>query len=246
MISSAKLALAALVLLTSSGCEARGADQSLTSRLEAMAASGNGEAAYHLGMIHHLGLEGTKNPAKALDLFRRAAEAGDPLGAYKLGCFYDGQGEDLVENNPDVALRYKLKAAEAGYSLAQHDAAMLYYNRGEPEKALKWMSKAAAQGYAGSMFALASLYNVGKGIENDRARTYAYFVLFERFSGEALSDQQREWLENYKNEMTGADIERAKQLIDTWQVKPTPLTLKALSGQNAAEELLRSGGNRSS
>lgn len=232
------LALVAALLLGLPACEARSAGEELAPRLEALAAAGNAEAAYHLGMIHHLGLEGPADPRKALDLFRKAAEGGDPLGAYKLGCYYHGQGEGLVEDDPVLALRYKLRAAEAGYSLAQHDVAMILYERGEPAEALAWMHKAAAQGNRGSLMALASLYNVGKGIPRDRARTYAYFTLVGRASEEPPTERSRQWLQGLLAEMTPEEKRRGDEIVSSWRIAPTPLTMKALSGQDAAARLV--------
>ena len=85
----------------------------LQTRLESLAQRGSAEASYHLGMIYHLGLEGeARDYRRALGHFRRAAEGGDPLGAYKLGCYYAGQGDGVIPADAEQALRYKLVAAE--------------------------------------------------------------------------------------------------------------------------------------
>jgi TPR repeat protein len=82
--------------------------------LERLAAQDNAEAIYHLGMAYQTGAGVSEKPAKALEAFRRAAALGDVLASYKLGCFYDGQGGNLVQGDPEIALRHKLVAAEAG------------------------------------------------------------------------------------------------------------------------------------
>lgn len=200
--------------------------------------TGDAEALYHLGMIHHLGLEGKRDPKAALALFRRAASAGNPLAAYKLGCYYDGQGEGLVGIDPNAALSHKMKAAEAGYARAQHDVATMLYVKQQPQAALAWMNKAAAQGLPESLKALASLYNVGDGIPQDRAKTLAYFTLALVRANAAASDTRRAWIENYARETTPADLERAKEIVSGWRPQPTALTLSALSGQEAARQLI--------
>jgi hypothetical protein len=210
----------------------------LLPKLEAIAATGNAEALYHLGMIRHLGLEGKRDPRAALALFRRAAAAGDPLAAYKLGCYYHGQGEGLVENDLDLALTHKMKAAQAGYALAQHDVAMLLYEKQQPQAALAWMSKAAAQGWPSSLSALASLYNVGRDIPQDRAKTLAYFKLSLSRAGKGASEAQRAWITNYERETTPADLRRAKAIVAEWRSRPTSLTLSARSGQEGAQQLI--------
>src|SRR3546814_8206416 len=81
-----------------------GAPEGLLAKLASLAAEGNGEAAYHLGMAYHLGANGVeKDPQKAFELFTQSAETGDPLGAYMLGSYYEGEGGEAVETNPELA-----------------------------------------------------------------------------------------------------------------------------------------------
>src|SRR3954470_9664532 len=104
----------AAMLLILSACGNAQPKANLITSLERLAASNNAEAIYHLGMAYHTGTGVPKDHVKALAAFRRAASLGDVLASYKLGCYYDGQGGELVEANPDLALRYKLIAAQAG------------------------------------------------------------------------------------------------------------------------------------
>jgi uncharacterized protein len=76
--------------------------------LERLASAGNGEAAYHLGMLAHTGIGMPRDVKKAFAWFTKAAAAGDPLGAYKVGCFYAGQGEGVVADDPDMMLERTL------------------------------------------------------------------------------------------------------------------------------------------
>ncbi|HEY0086175.1 MAG TPA: tetratricopeptide repeat protein, partial [Allosphingosinicella sp.] len=149
-------------------------------RLEALAASGSGEAAYHLGMIYHLGLSGVpKNPAKAFEQFKLATERGDALGAYKLGCFYAGQGDGTIAPDPRLALRWKLVAAEAGYARAQEEVAETLRQGGDLAGALPWYEAAARQGSPRALMLLGILYDPkpsGAAIAPDRVKSYAYMA----------------------------------------------------------------------
>lgn len=92
------------------------AEPQLAQKLTTLTEAGNGEASYYLGMLYHLGMDGVaKDTRKAFALFKQSADRSDPLGAYKYGCYFDGQGEGVVEGDPKLALRYKLVAAEEGY-----------------------------------------------------------------------------------------------------------------------------------
>lgn len=236
------------LLLCAVAAPAAAADNQLRPRLEALSAKGSGEAAYHLGMIHHLGLEGTpKNAQKAFELFKLAMERGDPLGAYKLGCFYAGQGEGVVEDDPGLALKYKLVAAEAGYSLAQTDVARHYAGQGKTDEALRWMEAAARQGDFGALMALGALYSGAMPdlpAPVDRAKGYAYSLA--AFSGaepgskmEAEMAEMRNQVEAHlSSNMSTDELKRGRTLLAQWKPDQSELDRKAGIGLEAARKLV--------
>ena len=128
----------------------------------ALANKGNAEAQYHVGMMHNNGIGTQQDPRQAFEWFQKAAASNDPLGAYKLGCYYDGQGAGIVASDSNEALKYKLVSAKAGYALAQHDVATLYDRQGNSEEALKWWKMAGDQGYPSALFSLSMAYSAGK------------------------------------------------------------------------------------
>lgn len=179
----------------------------------------------------------TRDPAKALELFRRAAALGDVLASYKVGCYYSGQGEGLVQDDPGVALRYKLVAARAGYALAQQDVAALYAARGETAAAVGWLEKAVRQCFSGALLTYASIHNGAPGVPRDAVTTAAYLRLFvERAEA---SGEQRAWLAAFERGLTPEQRARAGALVRGYRAEPTALTIKALSGQRAAEALVK-------
>ena len=113
----------------------------------ALANKGDAEAQYHVGMMHNNGIGTQQDPRQAFEWFQKSTTSGDPLGAYKLGCYYAGQFAGIVTSDSNEALKYKLVAAKAGYALAQHDVALLYDRQGNSEEALKWWKLAGDQGY---------------------------------------------------------------------------------------------------
>lgn len=236
-MSSIAKALLPFALLLAAPVFAEPPSPDLRAGLESLAAAGNGEAIYHLAMFHHLGLEGfDKDPAKALALFRQAAAEGDPLGEYKLGCYYDGQGEGLVEADAEKALDHKLIAAEAGYALAQHDVAKLYYEKDDTEEALKWLLVSARQGFRPSLQALASLYIGEAKVAADLPSALAYATLLHTEA--KIPDRVRKWLDDTRAKLTPEETERAEAIIASWKIEPSPLTLKATSGLDAARGLI--------
>jgi hypothetical protein len=215
-------------------------DAAMRPKLEALAATGNAEAAYHLGMMHHLGANGAKkDPQRALELFRQAAEGGDPLGAYKLGSYYDGQGGGLVQADPELALKHKMVAAKAGYSLAQHDVAKLLYARGDTQEAVRWLEESARQGYPESLQALASLYTGEGKVAKNMGKSLAYLVILQNsLKGKKASPKIQAWVKETRAKLTAAEIAQAEDVVRGWKVKPSPLTLQALAGEETAKTLV--------
>ncbi len=207
--------------------------------LERLAKQENPKALYHLGMMYLTGTSVTKDQKRAVSYFRRSSKLGDPLAAYKLGCFYDGQ-YNLFEVDLEEALKYKLVAAGAGYALAQQDVASLYYRRGEVELALQWLERAAAQGTPGALSTLASVYNGAEGIPKNAAKTFAYFTLFLRRTN--ATEEQKKWLQAFESKLTKEERIRADEIVRQYRPTPSVLTLEALSGMRAAEQLIEEAG----
>lgn len=226
-----------IALIGVSACSDARSPDTLVPKLEQLAEGGSGEAQYHLGMAYWVGEGVHQDREKALRYFRQAAAAGDPLGAYKLGCLYDSQG-NILDRDLNKALQFKLVAAEAGYALAQQDVAALYAQRQEYGEALKWLQRAARQGTPDALLTYASVYNGADGVKPNPAITAAYFRLYlDRHGGTA---EQRAWLSSFEHELSPAQREQAKQIRSQYRPAPTSLTLKALSGVEAAENLTRS------
>ena len=249
--------LAALALICVAA-PARAQQSALPARLEALVSQGNAEAAYHLGMLYHLGLEGVAvDHRRALDLFRRSAEGGDPLGAYKLGCYYAGQGGDALAPDEALALRYKLIAAEAGYLLAQADVAAIYSHRGDRDQALRWYEAAARQGDWTALFM--AFFQVMPGSQHpDRARAWLYFGVMERALAHPppdlpademreLRDARAQMRQLVETGLSAADRAEGERLLAAWRVERSPVTLRNDRGLNAARRLVglpeRTAGN---
>jgi TPR repeat protein len=197
----------------------------------ALADKGNAEAQYHVGMMHNNGIGTQKDPRKAFEWFQKATTSDDPLGAYKLGCYYAGQFAGVVTTDSNEALKYKLISAKAGYALAQHDVAVLYDKHGNSEEALKWWKIAADQGLPHALFSLSRLYSAGKGVPKDLSVSYAYFKLSTLVPPKNVKEMAAM--------LSKADLEKGEKMVSEWKPQPTALTLKAMSGVKAAEELLK-------
>lgn len=200
-----------------------------------LANKGDAEAQYHVGMMYNNGIGTEQDLRRAFEWFQKSTAAGDPLGAYKLGCYYDGQGAGIVALDQGQALKYKLVSAKAGYALAQHDVANLYDKQGNSEEALKWWKMAGDQGYPNALFSLSRAYSAGKGVPTDRSLSYAYFKLSKI--------APRKNVDEFGAMLSKPELESAEKLVSEWKPQPTALTLKAKSGFAAAEEHLKASKN---
>lgn len=232
-IDMKSIALAFSCLLMCS-LPAKANDADTFKAMVALANKGNAEAQYHVGMMHNNGIGTQKDPKQAFEWFQKSTASGDPLGAYKLGCYYDGQGMGVVTSDSNEALKYKLVSAKAGYALAQHDVAILYDRQGNSEEALKWWKIAGDQGHPNSLYRVSMSYSAGKGTPRDLSLSYAYFKLSKLAPAKNV------------NEMAGMlskpELEKAEKLVSGWSPQPTALTVKARSGISAAEDLLKAAG----
>ena len=82
----------------------------------------------------------------------------------------------------------------------------------------------------------ASIHNGAPGIAPSPVITAAYFQLF--LDRADASDAQRDWLRTFQQKLTPAQREEARTLARAFRPSPTPLTLKALSGVKAAQDLV--------
>jgi hypothetical protein len=210
----------------------------LPDRLLRMAGAGNAEASYHLGMLYNNGIGVTQDPRRAFALFRAAAEAGDPLGAYKLGCYYAGQfGGAAVTPDEAQALRWKLVAARAGYSLAQLDVAIHYARHDQWAESLPWFTAAARQGEAQALYNLSVLYREGRGTGRSRPHAWATFRLSQLLSRGHLTANAEAAVAEMWNGMNAAERAEAQRIEASFVTGPTELTRRAFSGLTRAEQL---------
>ena len=201
----------------------------------ALANKGDAEAQYHVGMMYNNGIGTQRDPRQAFEWFQKSAASNDPLGAYKLGCYYDGQGADIVTADLNEALKYKLISAKAGYALAQHDVAILYDRQGNSEEALKWWKMAGDQGFPNALYSLSISYSAGKGAPKDLSLSYAYFKLSKLAPKKNVNEMAAM--------LSKPELQRAEKLVSEWKPQPTALTLKAMSGIRAAEQHLKTTKN---
>jgi TPR repeat protein len=230
------------LLFLSVGCATD--NKALLRDVENLAEKDSPEAQYHAGMFYNNGIGTPKDPAKALLWFERSALSGDPLGNYKLGCYYAGQGQGLVAVDSNKALEYKLVAAQHGYALAQYDVASAYYENGQMEEAVKWWRQSADQGMPEAFYALYAVHSEGSGVPRDVELAYGYLKIIERNASKQQMPEIKEKLNALENELSDTELSHAQEFARNWKPQRTPLTIKALSGIEETKRLVKSSSDK--
>lgn len=210
--------------------------ETMFARLSALAPSGNADIKYNLGMFLNNGIGTTRDNKTAFKYFSEAAELGQELASYKVGCYLAGQFPGTVPVNEAEALKFKLLAAEAGYDLAQFDVGMHYIKMRDIENANLWWERASRQG---NMQATAIyLYYFSKGSQNE-VKNYALALALK----ELMPNPSKELLAHIaplEAKLTAEQKSEANAFRASWFTGKTPLTIKAQDGFKSILDLLTS------
>jgi uncharacterized protein len=238
MATYARLA-GVLVLLIAASCtgSADPSNEALFGKLAVRAGAGSAEAEYNLGMLYNNGIGTPQNPRLAFQWFERAANAGDPLGSYKVGCYYAGQFQDVVPADSQRALANKLVAAKAGYMLAQHDVAIAYTELGDFKEAAKWWQIAAEQGDVTALVVLSNGYKQGAGVPISLAKSYEYMLVASRLVSGSQASGIKPQLDEQRKTIDVDAATRAEKAAAGWTAQPTALTLRAREGIEEARRI---------
>ncbi len=166
-----------------------------------------------LAVIYLNGVEGvTKDSAKALDWFRRAAEKGNTEAIVALGAIHE-QGNS-VEKNPNESYKWYLKAAEAGDVTGITKTAMMLAEgvgtAKDEKKAMEWYLKAAEKGGAHAMYAISGMYEKGAGVVVSPKETLRWTVRA------ALSGMPQAMRDMGKRYRVGKDVNKDTIAAQSW------------------------------
>jgi TPR repeat protein/serine/threonine protein kinase len=126
------------------------------------------DAQYRLGYMYEKGQGTDKDVAKAVQLYRSAAEHGYAQAQNLMGALY-ATGTDGVTQDDKQALEWYQKAADQGFAKAQKNLGDMYFFGHGTDKdyaqALTWYGKAADQQFADAQFRLGFMYEKGFGVD---------------------------------------------------------------------------------
>lgn len=124
-----------------------------------------------VGTFLHLGLEAEKNREEGWEILEECAQKKDPYALYIKGYVYNYGINKRI--NFKKAFKFYKESANLGYSAAQFNLAMMYFEGGDginpnPTKGFALLEKAADQGHLQSLYLLGSFHFDGMGVEKNR------------------------------------------------------------------------------
>ena len=125
-------------------------------------------AAHLLGKVYRDGLGVEADADKAIEWFRRSADARNDYSEYALGKLLLERG-DTAEG-----IAYLTRAAEHGNQYAPYRMGKLYLEGKNVDAAVEWFGRAASVGNPYAHYALGKLYLLGRDVQRDEKRAIEY------------------------------------------------------------------------
>ncbi len=148
--------------------------------LSPLAAHGDANAQYVLGLMYANGQGVKQNFYEAGKMYRRAGEQGHTGAQVNLGSLFENCYGNGPCNSEEAANWYR-RAASQGDAIAQYNLGVMYgVGQGVAEDewtAKTYFRKSAEQGYAPAQYNLAVTYERGIGGPVDRIAAYAWYDL---------------------------------------------------------------------
>ncbi len=183
---------------------------------EALRAARRGDPAAQarVGRMFHRGEGVTRDLAEALRWYRRAAEAGNPDGAYGLGVLHAGDPQDAAVFR------------ENGNRLSRDALAMLGIESPQPSVtgtgpdpagAVRWFRRAAQQGHPMAQYRLGLAYLRGEGAPRDPEKAYFWLGVALRHLRGAERKAAEAALEEAGRNLSAFRKDRLRGRIRTWR-----------------------------
>ncbi len=191
----------------------RGDFENALSDLKPLAAKGDPDAEFLLGMLYDSGKGVAQDQATAASWYRKAAEQKHLFAQVYLGSlYYSGQG---VKQNYGEAARWFRGPAAAGNDQAQFYLGSMYANGAgvgkDGSESIRWLTKSAQQRNARAMGLLATeLFSRSQGRdERDLIDAYVWSHLAAEYDGIQASTSARKVIERYCSAEQKRKAERA-------------------------------------
>ena len=138
---------------------------------------GGADGMFSLGQSYESGEGAAQNYEKAIEWYRKAAEAGNATAMDRIGYLYE-HGKGMTEDDGQ-AFEWFQKAATRGSALGMFNLGYLYdAGKGvakDSAQAMAWYRKAADAGDAAAMNNIGAMYQNGESVEKDFAKALDWY-----------------------------------------------------------------------
>lgn len=158
--------------------------------------------------------------AAAVEHWERAAAMSHAEAEFRLGAMHEeGTG---VDRDLDRAVEWYRRAAKHGSQQAQFNLAHMYASgtgvERDESRAAHWYKRAAERGNAYAQYTLGLMYSRGQGVDRDRATGWAWLtVAIHNFNPNMFRDNANEVRARVETEMSDAERQRAREILDEWK-----------------------------
>jgi uncharacterized protein len=187
---------------------------------------GYGPAQIALAYYYETGMFLPHNPSQALDLYRKAAQPGDPLAGWLAGRLYFLGG--AVPRDLDAARKWLKLAADQNNAYGAYYLGRLMADR-DYTKAPALYKIAADQGLPQAQYFYAKTLKDGRGVPQDRFTAYVWFTIAADAGYATAGTDLREL--NNSDSLTSNQISEAKaKARELEQVVIRAVTARGCSG----------------
>jgi TPR repeat protein len=186
---------------------------------------GYGPGQIALAYYYETGTVLTSNPGQAIELYRKAAQQGDPLAGWLAGRgYFLGSG---VPRDPDAAQKWLKLSADQNNAYGAYYLGRLMADR-DFTRAPKLYKIAADQGLPQAQYFYAKTLKDGRGITQDRFTAYVWYTVASD-AGYAAADADISELN--RSDLTADQIAQARaKARDLEQVVIRAVTARGCSG----------------
>ncbi|MEO6277620.1 hypothetical protein [Roseateles sp.] len=134
-------------------------------------------------------------------------------------------------------MKFKLRAAEAGYVLAQQDVGVIYRKQQDLQNATLWWERASRQGEVQATALLA--HHLSGDASPDPAKSYALMLVLKQLTPKPPQELLAQ-IAKVEPQLTADDKAKAEAIRATWLTGKSPLTVQADTGMKRVQALLAS------
>jgi TPR repeat protein len=164
---------------------------------------GFGPAQVVLGYFYETGLNTTADPGEAFELYKKAAQQGDPLAQWLAGrMIYLGE----VPRDLNEAANWLEKSSSQNNPFAQHLLGKIAFERGHYDRSAELFRKAAEQGLPHAQLQLALQLRDGQGVTRDVFEAYVWMLTAYDGGQRSIAPN----LQALEAELSSTQLEQAK------------------------------------